>query len=102
MNCNDVSNFWSTWSSKTCNKISNSSCVDGEVVDCKIAEIFRKKFCESASYSSLSNLGLDCGNLSTDSIHSYLFRVLEVDSIINKHMKRGKAAGIDNITLEHV
>jgi len=51
----DMSNFWRTWSSKTCDKVINNSCVDGEVEDCKIAEVFRKKFCKSAASSSLSN-----------------------------------------------
>ena len=36
----DMSSFWKVWSSKTCNKVINVSCIDGEADDHKIAEIF--------------------------------------------------------------
>jgi Reverse transcriptase (RNA-dependent DNA polymerase) len=97
----DMSNFWRSWSSKTCNKSINTTCVDGEVEDRKITEVFSKKFCESAVNSSLNNR--HCVDFSpNESIQPYLFSVEQVDSVINNHLKRGKAAGVDNITPEHV
>jgi hypothetical protein len=43
---NDMNHFERVWSFKVCNKIVNTSCIDGEVDDHKIAEVFCKKFSE--------------------------------------------------------
>ena len=35
-------------------------------------------------------------------LNKWYFSVEEVDNVVFKYMKRGKAAGIDNITLDHI
>ena len=35
-------------------------------------------------------------------VQQYMMSVEEVDTVIRSHMKRGKAAGVDNISLEHI
>lgn len=97
----DMSNFWRVWSSKVCNKITSARCIDGEVDDHMIAEVFCKKFSELVI--DPCPLNSYCDEFHTDeSVQLCLLSVEEVDSVIRNHMKRGKAAGIDNLTLEHI
>jgi len=96
-----MSSFWKVWSSKTCNKVINVSCIDGEADDHKIAEIFCKKFGEPLVQAS--SCSMLCDKLCSDeSVNDFLMSVEDVDTVIRTNMKRGKAAGIDNLTLERV
>ena len=97
----DMSKFWKVWSAKTCKNITSVKCVDGKMNNDDIANVFREKF------SSVSSPCHDHSNIFAPTSVAGTFKacklsVEEVDSVIFQHMKHGKAAGYDNLSLEHL
>jgi hypothetical protein len=87
----DINHFWRVWSSKVCNKIVNTSCIDGEVDDHKIADAFCKKFSEPMV--NVSSLESYCDKLHIDdTTQACVLSVETVDDVISRIMKRCKAA----------
>jgi Reverse transcriptase (RNA-dependent DNA polymerase) len=98
----DMCSFWKTWSAKTSKKILKVTKIDDCLNDNDIAEAFCSKFESQAddiqAFSDDSNRG--CNDFDDD-IGQWLVTVEDVESVIS-NMKLGKAAGIDNLTLEHI
>jgi len=127
----DMPGFWKTWSAKTGKKFMNLPNIDGNVYlfilfiylkkrwqdpivgplhatvqhnvdDVAIAEVFRNKFegqvggCSDRSHAVV-DFNCDDGDVS-----NWMLSVEDVDYVIRNNMKCGKAAGADNLTLEHI
>jgi len=101
--------FWNCWSSKFGSSGSRITCVNGIADDNAIADKFAQHFakvCTNNSASGFDRLAHDysimrsgyVGHLFNDSC---LFDAELVQNMINK-MKRGKAGGLDGITIEHL
>ena len=102
MKTNSVMNC--TWSAKTGKKFMNVPNIDGNVDDVAIAEVFRSKFegqvggCSDRSHAvPVVDFNCDDGDVS-----NWMLSVEDVDYVIRNNMKCGKAAGADNLTLEHI
>jgi hypothetical protein len=100
----DMPGFWKTWSAKTGKKFMNVPNIDGNVDDVAIAEVFRSKFegqvggCSDRSHAvPVIDFICDDGDVS-----NWMLSVEDVDYVIRNNMKCGKAAGADNLTLEHI
>ena len=101
--------FWKCWRSKFDSKNKRIMQVDGHVNDVDIVDKFESFFSQACSvnteqgsdklkaqYNSMRDTY--CGMPLTD---DHTFDVELVDSIVYQ-MKRGKAAGLDNLTIEHL
>jgi len=105
----DMSTFWRTWQSKNRRNPVSIPHVDGLVDSCDIAEHFKDKFSSLAAPQSNKNNN-DAANVRSDiyarmhdgiSIQHHLLSVEDVDTAIFKHLKRGKAPGVNSLSLEH-
>lgn len=96
----DMPGFWKTWSSKSSKKVINIPNVDGSVGDPTIAEVFRRKF--ESETGSLSDVMHSVDNISNDDVSNWMLTIDDVEYVIRNNMKCGKAAGFDNLTLEHI
>ena len=95
-----------TWQSKTRRNPVSISHVDGLVDGCDIVEHFKDKFSSlGASQSNEDNN--DAANVRSDiyarmhdgiSIQDHLLSVEDVDTAVFKHLKRGKASGVDSLS----
>ena len=94
----DMNSFWKIWSAKICKKITSVNCVDGKTASLDIANVFSDKF----SFAGSTSQSHSATFVPTDRFKTQEFTVEEVDRVIFQHMKRGKAAGFDNLTLEHL
>ena len=98
----DMTGFWKTWSAKTSNKVFNVPNIDGEVNDGKIAEVFRCKFEGQAGVCNSLLHAVDPSHDDDDDVSKWMLTVEDVDYVIRNNMKCGKAAGVDNLTMEHI
>jgi hypothetical protein len=95
----DMHTFWRKKNSKV---IVSTSHVEGLSSDANIVEAFADYFkqpfagVQSHVYEASVNM------FACNDIDRWLFDVAETDSLIASHLKCGKAAGIDNITDEHI
>jgi len=97
----DLNGFLRMWSAKTSKKILSVSNVDGKTSSRDIAGAFKTKF-ELQSCTGNAAMGFDnrCNNNCI--IDDWLFTVEDVDYVLHQRIKSGKAAGIDNLTAEHL
>jgi len=104
----DTVNFWKCWRAKfdTSNKCSEvSGCVDSATMVEKFADLFYSSLCCN-SHSQADNLRVEyerlrgscCGHPVTD---NDLFDTEVICRIIS-NMKRGKASGIDDLSVKHL
>ena len=98
----NMGNFWKVWSSKMSHKVLNVECIDGESDDQKIADVFCQRFSEPDVVQHSLHDRLDQALNNDVSVQPFMLSVEEVDTVIRSAMKRGKAAGVDNISLEHI
>ena len=105
----DSNNFWKIWKSKMGTQKMRPKIVDNKTDDFEISERFAEYFSKACSsnseerskelyeeYCDLKNKKLNCENLA-----DYLTSLELVDASISK-LKTGKAAGLDNLTAEHL
>ena len=100
--------FWKSWNSKfrTVSKcLQVDGCVDSKIIAGKFADHFSKSY-TSNSAERAAELQSEFSSLRKDYIgcpltDDYLFDVELVGSVLLK-LKRGKAAGIDQLTVEHL
>ena len=101
--------FWSVWRSKFGDKSSGITHVDGIADNCIIVDKFAKYFQKvynNVSGSGASRLLEDYSRMRQEYcgdpyLYDYSFDACLVERIITG-MKRGKAAGLDNLTAEHL
>jgi hypothetical protein len=100
----DMFSFWKKWNSIGKNKIICPQHVDGKTEDRDISDVFMNKFNEMNSISSVNALinSNDRSYYGDEDIEKWFFSIEEVDNAVFKDMKKGKAAGIDSITLDHI
>ena len=98
----DMPGFWKTWSAKTSKKLLHVPNIDGKVDDVSIAEVFRSKFEDAVGGKN------DCLQAIVDlydddnDVNNWMLTVQDIECVIRNNMKCGKAAGADNLTLEHI
>ena len=92
--------FWKVWAHKTCKSVISVDWIDGKTDDLEIANAFRDSLsvCSNRKDSIDVDFIQDCDG----SFLPWKLNVESVDKVIFNHMKRGKAAGYDNLTLEHI
>jgi len=101
--------FWQVWNSKFRNKSHAVIQVDGTVDNSVIVNTFANYFASSCSpFNHFRNdaFKLQCQELREQNngsplVHRNLFDVRLINNLINK-MVNGKAAGLDNLTSEHL
>jgi len=101
--------FWKCWRSKFEKKNKSSQVIDGLADDTQIAEAFAEHFrktCTSVNEGQSDRLRSMFRERRHDYVGSpfldeYMFDVELVDTILSQ-MKRGKAAGLDELTIEHL
>ena len=101
--------FWKCWRSKFEKKNKSSQLIDGLGDDIQIAESFAEHFrktCTSVNEGQSNRLRSMFRDRRRDYVGSplldeYMFDVELVDTILSQ-MKRGKAAGLDELTIEHL
>jgi len=94
----DMSNFWKTWSRKICKNIISADAIDGHTGNVEISDIFKNKF--NANYvPERCPTPPDAEGIS---FLAWKISVEDVDNAVHQHMKRSKAAGVDNLTVEHI
>ena len=98
----DMQNFWKVWSNKASNNVLSVGCIDGSTDDFDIANVFRDKFSSLSMNNNSLNYNNNIMNDSPASLAPWIISVETVDKIVFQQMKRGKAAGYDNLTLEHI
>jgi len=101
-----MSSFRKTWQSKNRRNPVSIPHVDGLVDSCDMAEHFKDKFSSlGASQSNEDNN--DAANVRSDiyarmhygiPIQGHLLSVKDVDMAVFKHLKRGKASGVDSLS----
>ena len=94
----DMNNFWKTWSRKTSKNIISVNTIDGHTDSAEIVDVFKNKF-------DINYVPDQCPTPPVSADRSFLawkISVEDVDNAVHQHMKRGKAAGVDNLTLEHI
>jgi len=105
----DMRSFWKTWQFKNRRNSVSIPHVDGLVDSSDIAEHFKNKF-SSLGTTCGSDDNINNGNVIGDihasmydgiSIQGLLFNVEDVDTAIFSHLQRGKAPGLDSLSLEH-
>jgi len=99
-----LNNFWRCWKKKTCgNKSPRTNYVEGCLADIDIANKFVDHFsvmCDKTHVFLIpSTVYGDSYNLYDT--HNWLFNVDDVSNVFNS-LKKGKAAGADKITGEHI
>lgn len=102
-------NFWKCWNSKFEKANNSSKFIDGLGDDEQIAEAFAEHFrktCTSFNDSQNSRLRLDYLKMRLDYVgdpplNSYKVDAELIESVLLK-MARGKAAGLDELTVEHI
>ena len=97
----DFKNFWHCWKKKTCNKSPRVSSVDGHTGDVNIANRFADHFSTLCDNNDCPPIFKGDGHNSYET-KKWLFTVDDVVNVICNSLKKGKAAGADNITAEHV
>jgi len=97
----NVAGFWRTWSVKTSKNFLNVPNIDGKTNDGKIAEVFRYKFESQADVCNACLYAVDLSH-DEDDVSKWMLSVEDVNYVIRNIMKCGKAAGADNLTLEHI
>jgi hypothetical protein len=99
----DMFSFWKSWSRRAAHGRVRASCIDGKIKDVDIAEVFKGKFSNIASdVSQLDDNAVNIDEPMHVNINDWLFTVENIDNAVFNQMKRGKAAGIDNLCLEHI
>jgi hypothetical protein len=101
--------FWKSWKSKFDIKPRNPSQVNGLADDSKIAAKFAEHFSESCTEFSLENnnrlrqqyMDLESNYNGSPFVDDYWFDVELIDKVI-ADLHVGKAAGLDNLTAEHL
>ena len=101
--------FWKCWRSKFEKKNKSSQVIDGLADDTQIAEAFAEHFrktCTSVNEGQSDRLRSMLRERRHDYVGSpfldeYMFDVELVDNILSQ-MKIGKAAGLDELTIEHL
>ena len=102
-------NFWKCWKSKFDNNRRRRNVIDGLADDGQIAEAFADFFCRTCS-SSNENQNSRLHGIYKFKRQNYVGDVLLDEHMIDvqlvesacSNMKRGKAAGLDELTLEHL
>ena len=103
------SNFWSIWKKKICNKNSSPSVIEGLSDDQCIVDGFSKYFsniCQDESNDISLSFAQQFHN-KFSSYHNELdvdlmnINVEFIDKIV-RSLKKGKAAGVDGLTAEHI
>ena len=102
-------NFWKCWNSKFEKGDKSCKFINGLTDDAQIAEAFAVHFsktCTSFNENQNSRLqriycDMRLNYVGDPLLESYKFDAELVDSVCSK-MKRGKAAGLDELTIEHV
>jgi len=112
----DMLSFWKTWNSKLGSKPIYATQINGLSSDLSIADIFADKFAsisQSNPSSRFINRYQEFVSINSDDVqnkssvpnsdvHYKPFVVEEVDNAVFQRMKRGKAPGIDGVSLEHI
>ena len=100
----ESNSFWRCWKTKTCsNKNPRTNYVDGCSADIDIANKFADHFsvtCDEMNGSLIRPTVYDPYTLYET--HDWLFNVDDVRNAICNSLKKGKTAGADNITAEHI
>jgi exonuclease III len=101
--------FWKCWRSKFDSKTRHIMQVDGHVNDEDIVENFKLFFeqaCSKNSEVGSKNLNVEYNNMRKNYCGMPVTDDMEIDveliDCIVYHMKRGKAAGLDGLTTEHL
>jgi hypothetical protein len=95
--------FWKSWSQHAAHGRVYDSCVDDKINGADIAEVFRSKFSNiSSDVSQLDDSAVYIDEEMYVNISNWLLTVENSDSTVFNQMKRGKAAGIDNLCLVHI
>src|SRR2546425_176287 len=104
----DKNNFWKSWNSKFRQKAKHTKMVEGFKNDCEIAQAFKKYFShtctpnnESVHNAYKEEFLNNFKNYSIYEDHNNLFNIENVEKAILK-LKKGKAAGQDNVAVEHL
>ena len=97
--CKDFRSFWKTWKVKNYKNPISVSNIYGITDDVAIVEHFKSK-CEEVSSTSVVADNI-CKVAYSAPISDYVFGVDLVDSVISTSLKRGKAPGLDSLTVEH-
>ena len=92
--------FWRAWSSKTCKNVLSVGSIDGLNDNVDIADVFRDRF--SACSVSADSTQDELITTHDDSFLPSVLSVETVDKVVFSQMKSGKAAGYDNLSLEHI
>lgn len=98
----NFSNFWHCWKKKTSSKCPRTSCVDGCNTDIDIANRFAKYFAELCDVKDQLPCVYD--NIITNSYETgtWQFTIEDIDFVLKHSLQKGKAAGDDNVTVEHI
>ena len=94
--------FWQSWKKKTCSKSPRTSCVSGCTKDIDIANKFAEYFSTVCDVQDHSMSEYSYEGMKSYDTRNCLFTVEDVDYVINHSLQKGKAAGDDNITAEHI
>ena len=101
----DFNSFWRCWKKKTCsNKNQKTNYVDGCSVDIDIANKFADHFsvmCDKKN-GPMTRPTIYDDSYTLYETHDWLLNVDDVRNAICNSLKKGKAAGADNITAEHI
>ena len=98
----DMRTFWACWQKKTGKSKSTPSHVEGLSADAEIAQAFADHFKQPFIGVQEPNKPVYNNEEFCDKTDMWLLNVEETDRIMRSNLKRGKAAGIDNITTEHI
>lgn len=98
----NFNSFWRSWKRKTCSKSPRTNCVNGRTKDTDIANVFAEHFSDLSHIpnNSMPDYNVDCTK--SYETRNWQFTVEDVDYVINHSLKKGKAAGDDNVTAEHI
>ena len=98
----NMSDFWRTWSARTCRKVVAVNNVGGATTDYDIAEKFKQKFMLNQEPHVDVNTYEYCnGDELMYESDLIMLSTEDVDKAV-RSIKRGKAAGADNLTAEHI
>ena len=105
----NMSSFWKTWKSKLGAKPVHTTHVSGLSNDSDIAEMFACKFAtisdsknRNSEQKRDASLCTDGYSVTSNNDEISLFDVADVDNAVFNKLKRGKAAGIDGVSPEHI
>jgi hypothetical protein len=100
----DMKAFWKSWRCKCNGRAVSIPNIDGKCNHTDIADLFALKFSNLGGGKPVDNPPKlrDTINNNDANIGQWYLSFEDVNKIVFQKMKRGKAAGLDNISLEHI